>query len=99
MNELAARERQFHAQTIGLNLTALATRMTEVAGSTMLATGRLDSVDSAAYLQPFLADIRQVNGIPVEVLFTDYPLTRADDGSLTWKVPAVLQSGTVPAWT
>jgi hypothetical protein len=34
-----------------------------------------------------------------EVLLTDYPLTRADDGSLTWKVPAVLQSGTVPAWT
>lgn len=34
-----------------------------------------------------------------EVLLTDYALTRGDDGSLTWKVPAVLQSGTVPAWT
>ena len=34
-----------------------------------------------------------------EVLLTDYPLTRGDDGSLTWKVPAVLQNGTVPAWT
>ncbi len=34
-----------------------------------------------------------------ECLLTDYPITRADDGSLTWKVPAVLQSGTVPAWT
>jgi hypothetical protein len=34
-----------------------------------------------------------------EVLLTDYPLTRGDDGSLTWKVPAVLQNGTVPTWT
>lgn len=34
-----------------------------------------------------------------EVLLTEYGLTRGDDGSLTWKVPAVLQSGTVPAWS
>jgi hypothetical protein len=34
-----------------------------------------------------------------EVLLTDYPLTRSDSGELTWKVPAVLANGTVPAWT
>ena len=34
-----------------------------------------------------------------EILLTDYPLTRSDAGELTWKVPGVLQSGTVPAWT
>lgn len=34
-----------------------------------------------------------------EVLFTDYPLTRADDGALTWAVPGVLSDGTVPTWT
>jgi len=34
-----------------------------------------------------------------EVLLTDYAMTRADSGELTWKVPAVLQNGTVPAWT
>jgi mRNA-degrading endonuclease HigB of HigAB toxin-antitoxin module len=34
-----------------------------------------------------------------EVLLTDYPLTRSDSGELTWKVPAVLQNGTVPVWT
>jgi signal transduction histidine kinase/ActR/RegA family two-component response regulator len=72
MHELAARERQFHAQTIGLNLTALATRMTEVAASTILATGLVDSAGKETYLQPFLAGIRQVNGIPVQVLFTDF---------------------------
>ena len=72
MHELAARERQFHAQTIGLNLTALATRMTEVAASTILATGLVDSAGKETYLQPFLGGIRQVNGIPVQVLFTDF---------------------------
>lgn len=34
-----------------------------------------------------------------ECLFTDYPLTRADDGSLVWAVPGVLSDGTVPTWT
>lgn len=71
MLELAARERQFHAQTIGLNLTAIATRMTEIASSTILATELLDRADKEAYLQPLITGIRQVNGIPVQVLFAD----------------------------
>ena len=36
--------------------------------------------------------------LPNEVFFTDYALTRAATGELTWSVPAVLQSGTVPTW-
>lgn len=34
-----------------------------------------------------------------ECLITDYALTRADDGSLTWQVPGALQSGTAPTWS
>lgn len=34
-----------------------------------------------------------------ECLLTDYGMTRSDAGEFTWKVPAVLQNGTVPAWT
>jgi len=34
-----------------------------------------------------------------ETLFTDYPLTRAADGSLVFAVPGVLADGTVPTWT
>ncbi len=34
-----------------------------------------------------------------ECLITDYALTRADDGSLTWQAPAVLSDGTVPTWS
>ncbi|MFD5814418.1 hypothetical protein [Streptomyces sp. NPDC127038] len=33
-----------------------------------------------------------------EVLFTDYPLTRADGGELTFAVPGVLADGAVPTW-
>jgi hypothetical protein len=33
-----------------------------------------------------------------EVIFTDYPLTRAQSGELTWAVPGSLSDGTVPTW-
>ncbi len=33
------------------------------------------------------------------ILLTDYPLTRAGSGELTWAVPGSLASGDVPAWT
>lgn len=33
-----------------------------------------------------------------ECLFTDYALTRAASGELTWSAPGVLADGTVPAW-
>lgn len=34
-----------------------------------------------------------------EVLYTDYALTRNQDGSLTWTAPGVLADGTVPTWS
>ena len=37
--------------------------------------------------------------LAAEVLFTDYPLTRAAGGELTYAVPGVLADGTVPTWT
>lgn len=33
-----------------------------------------------------------------ECIFTDYPLTRADSGELTFAVPGQLSDGTVPTW-
>lgn len=38
------------------------------------------------------------NTLAPEVLYTDYPLTRAEGGELTWAVPGVLADGTVPTW-
>ena len=37
--------------------------------------------------------------LSMEMLFTDYALTRAQDGSLVWTAPAVLANGTVPTWS
>lgn len=37
--------------------------------------------------------------LSMEMLFTDYSLTRAADGSLTWTSPGVLADGTVPTWS
>ena len=34
-----------------------------------------------------------------EVLYTDYPLTRATSGELTFAVPGVLSDGQVPTWS
>lgn len=34
-----------------------------------------------------------------EVIFSDYSLNRAEDGSLTWTAPALLANGTVPTWS
>ncbi|HEY0638383.1 MAG TPA: hypothetical protein VGD67_12115 [Pseudonocardiaceae bacterium] len=36
--------------------------------------------------------------LAVEVLYTDYSLNRAQDGSLTWTAPGVLADGNVPTW-
>lgn len=33
-----------------------------------------------------------------ETLYTDYQVTRADSGALTWQAPGVLSDGTVPTW-
>lgn len=34
-----------------------------------------------------------------EVLYTDYALTRAQSGELTWTAPGVLANGTNPTWS
>lgn len=34
-----------------------------------------------------------------ECLFTDYALTRGNDGALTWTSPGVLADGSVPTWS
>jgi hypothetical protein len=36
--------------------------------------------------------------LPLELLLTDYPLTRSAAGELTFAVPGVLSNGVVPTW-
>lgn len=36
--------------------------------------------------------------LAMELLYTDYNLTRGTDGAFTWTAPGVLADGTVPTW-
>jgi len=89
---LQQRETAFNARTVGNNLATLASRMKDVADSPILATGLVDSAGRETYLAPFLNSLRQINGIPVQVLFTDFEgkpiagngLERFDAEEMTW---------------
>jgi len=61
--------------------------LSDVTSTGVLRTLKLQPTANA---NPFLS---------VETLFTDYQVTRADSGELTWQSPGVLADGTVPAWT
>jgi PAS domain S-box-containing protein len=79
---LQQREVAFHATTVGHNLQALSTRLADVAASPILANALVDSAGKETYLTPFLHGLRQMNGIPVQVLFTDFEGKEiADNGS------------------
>jgi len=89
---LQEREAAFNARTVGNTLATLAARMKEVADSPILATALVDSAGRETYLAPFLNGLRQINGIPVQVLFTDFEgkpiagngVERFDAGQLAW---------------
>ena len=72
VQNLSRREMAFRAAAVGSDLHALAARMTEISSSTILATGLVDSAGRETYLTPFIGGIRQINGIPVQVMFTDF---------------------------
>ncbi|WP_409266263.1 ATP-binding protein [Massilia sp. BHUDP2] len=89
---LQQREAAFNARSVGNTLRTLVTRMGEVADSPILATGLVDSAGKETYLAPFLGGLRQIAGIPVQVMFTDFKgkmvagngLERFDQEQLAW---------------
>jgi hypothetical protein len=54
------------------------------------------SVVRTVKIQPIAASVPYLSN---ECLFTDYQITRANSGELTWQAPGVLADGTVPTWT
>ncbi len=89
---LQQREAAFQAKTLADMLATLASRMDEVADSPILATALVDSAGRETYLAPFIGGLRQIDGIPVQVLFTDFEgkpiagngLERFDQAQLDW---------------
>lgn len=55
-----------------------------------------DSTVRTVKIQPINASVPYLS---CETLFTDYQITRADSGELTFQAPGVLADGTVPTWT
>ena len=80
---LQNREVAFHATTVGHNLEAAVTRLQEVAASPILATALIDSAGKETYLMPFLHGLRQINGIPLRLLFTDFEGKEIADNGVT----------------
>ncbi|BDT60312.1 hypothetical protein MasN3_38060 [Massilia varians] len=89
---LQQREAAFNARSVANTVKTLVTRMGEVADSPILATGLVDSAGRETYLAPFLGGLRQIAGIPVQVIFTDFEgktvagngLERFDQEQLAW---------------
>ena len=53
------------------------------------------SVARTVKIQPINASVPYLS---CETLFTDYQISRADSGALTFQAPGVLQDGTTPTW-
>jgi PAS domain S-box-containing protein len=87
---LQQREVAFHATTAGHNLEAVVTRLHEVGTSPILATALVDSTGKETYLTPFLHGLRQMNGIPLRLLFTDFEGKEIADNGVSGFGPADL---------
>ena len=71
-----------------------AASMSHAVFSTIPSTSAVRSVE--------IDPIGTTSGYPklvVNCLLTDYQLTRANTGELTWQVPGALADGSVPSWT
>lgn len=74
-------------------------------------TVQLEGVFNASSSHTVFKDISSTNGLrttslaiasqtlSMEMLYTDYALARAAEGSFTWSAPGVLADGTPPAWS
>jgi len=87
---LQKREVAFHAATVGHNLQSVVTRLQEVGASPILATALVDSAGKETYLTPFLHGLRQMNGIPLHLLFTDFEGKEIADNGVPGFTPADL---------
>jgi PAS domain S-box-containing protein len=69
---LRQREMAFNAILVRNNLTALSSRVGELANNPILANALVDSAGKETYLAPFLRGMRQINGIPIQLMLTDF---------------------------
>ena len=72
LRQLQKKEMDFHAASARGSLQAIATRLAEVSASAILANALVDSAGRETYLKPYLNGARQINGVPVQLMLTDF---------------------------
>ncbi|MGE5506815.1 MAG: hybrid sensor histidine kinase/response regulator, partial [Actinomycetota bacterium] len=60
------------AERVGGQLRAMAASMEALSRNSLLANALVDTFGKETYLLPFLSSVRQVDGIPVDILFADF---------------------------
>jgi PAS domain S-box-containing protein len=86
LRELRVKEADFRAASVASSLRSLSARMSEVAGSAILANALVDSAGRETYLQPYLNGAREVDGIAVHLMVTDFegePIAASAGASFT----------------
>ena len=72
LRELQKKEMDFHEASVRGSLRALAIRLGELADSAILANALVDSAGRETYLKPYLNGARQVTGVSVQLMLTDF---------------------------
>lgn len=69
---LLAKEADTQANLVTARFRAIHDQLDKAAHSSMIATALVDSAGKDAYLVPYLQGFRQIDGIPVALVFTDF---------------------------
>jgi|GEM_PF-4878916 len=72
LKRLLRKDAELQAALVSTSLHGVASRMSEIANSSMIANALIDSAGKEGYLVPFLNGIQRIQGIPVSILFTDF---------------------------
>lgn len=69
---LMEREARQNAVLLSTTLEAICTRLKDAASSSLLANALVDSAGRQTYLVPYLHGLQSINGVAVQILFTDF---------------------------
>jgi len=69
---LVRKEAAHSAAMVATMIDGVASRMSELAEGSLLASALADSSGRESYLHPYLSSIHHVNAVPVSILFTDF---------------------------
>lgn len=72
LRALTQKEVEFNASMVSVTLHEISSHLSEVADNSILATALVDSSGRQTYLAPYLNSIQKINGIPVQIVFTDF---------------------------